>query len=175
MKPSSAGIGERVAAFGFDYIIIAGYLLFIVVVGLIVNRFFPTFTSSLFGNPLFGQTTGFLLITLPVSLYYILFEASAWQATWGKQRKGLKVTRTDGTRLTLPRSIGRTLLKFIPWELTHTCIWQIRFAQQPPSPLITMGFVLVWILIGANLVSLWISPIHQSLYDRLVETYVVKG
>src|SRR5664279_5491539 len=105
MQPTSAGMGERILAFGFDYIIIAGYLIFIVAVGLVVNSLFHTVTSLLFGNPLSGQTTGFLLITLPVSLYYILFEASAWQATWGKQRKGLKVTRTDGSRLTLPRSI----------------------------------------------------------------------
>ena len=174
MKLFHAGLGERVTAFAFDYIIITGYLFFIVAIGLVVNMFFPTITLALFSNPLSGQMTGFLIITLPVSLYFILCEASTWQATWGKQRKGLQVIRVDGAQLTILRSIGRTALKFIPWELAHTCIWQIRFAQPAQSPIITVGFVLVWVLIAANIISLWISSMHQTLYDRLAGTYVVK-
>jgi len=41
---------------------------------------------------------------------------------------GLRVIRTDGARLSKTRALSRTVLKFIPWELTHTLIWQIRFA-----------------------------------------------
>ena len=113
------------------------------------------------------------MLTLPVALYFALLESSSWQATWGKRRRGLKVMGTNGERLTRTRAIGRTLLKFIPWELAHTCIWQISFAPQEPSPLITLGFVLVWLLIGANIVKLWLSPTHQTLYDRLAGTYVI--
>ena len=173
-KLPSAGFGVRVTAFVFDYLIIAGYLIFVVAAGSILNAFFPIIANELFGNPYSGQMTGFLIITLPVSLYFILFESSGWQATWGKRRLGLRVTRTDGTRLTVLRAGSRTLLKFIPWELAHTCIWQINFAQDAAKPLITMGFALVWILVGANIVSLWISSKHQTLYDRLAGTYVVK-
>ena len=174
MKASQAGLGERIAAFAFDYIIIAGYLLIFVAVGLIANIFFPAIAHQLFGNPLSGQMTGFLLITLPVSLYFIVCESSPLQATWGKLRMGLRVTRTDGTRLTIMHASSRTLLKFIPWELAHTCIWQISFSKQTPPSWINMGFVLVWILVGANFVSLWTSPTHQTLYDYLAGTYVVK-
>jgi hypothetical protein len=49
----------------------------------------------------------------------------------------------------------------------------ISFAQQEPSQIITVGFVLVWILVGANIVSLWISPTNQTLYDWLTSTYVL--
>jgi uncharacterized RDD family membrane protein YckC len=175
MKPSYAGLGVRVIAFAFDYIIIAGYLLFVVAAGFAVNMFFPAVAHKLFGNPLSGEITGFLIITLPVSLYFILFESSASRATWGKRMKGVQVTRTDGTRLSILRASSRTLFKFIPWELAHACIWQISFARQQPSPFITMGFVLVWILVGANFISMWISSTHQTLYDRLAATYVVKG
>jgi uncharacterized RDD family membrane protein YckC len=173
IKLSFARLGVRVTAFTLDYIIIAGYLLFIVALGILLNTFLPAVAHRLFSNPLSGQITGFLMITLPVSLYFILFESSAWQATWGKRKKSLQVTRTDGSRLTILRASGRTLLKFIPWELAHTCIWQISFAQQEPSQIIMMGFTLVWILVGANLVSVWISPTHQTLYDWLASTYVV--
>ena len=175
IKHSYARLGVRVIAFAFDYIIIAGYLLFVVAAGIVVNTYFPAVAHELFSNPLSGQLTGFMIITLPVSLYFILFESSAWQATWGKRKKGLQVTRTDGTRLTFLRASSRTLLKFIPWELAHTCIWQISFNRQAPPQIIIVGFVLVWILVGANIVSLWISPTHQTLYDWLSGTYVVKG
>ena len=173
IKHSYARLGVRVIAFALDYIIIAGYLLFVVAVGIVVNTYFPTVAHELFSNPLSGQITGFLILTLPVSLYFILFESSAWQATWGKRKKGLQVTRTDGTRLTFLRAGSRTLLKFIPWELAHTCIWQISFARQAPPQIIIVGFVVVWILVGANIISLWISPTHQTLYDWLASTYVV--
>ena len=129
-KPHSAGLGVRVTAFVFDYILIAGYLILVVAAGSIVNALFPLIEHALFGNPLSGQITAFLIITLPVSLYLILFESSAWQATWGKRSLDLRVTRTDGTRLTILRTGSRTLLKFIPWELAHTCIWQISFAHK---------------------------------------------
>ena len=41
--------------------------------------------------------------------------------------------------------------------------------------LVTAGFVLVWALVGANVVLLWISPTRQTLYDRFAGTYVVRG
>ena len=144
-------------------------------VGSTINLFLPAIAQGLFRNPISGQIAGFLIITLPVNLYFILFESSTWQATWGKRRLGLRVTRKDGTRLTLLRASSRTLLKFIPWELAHTCIWQISFAKEAEKPIFTMGFVLVWILVGANIVSLWTSPTHQTLYDRIAGAYVVKG
>jgi uncharacterized RDD family membrane protein YckC len=114
-----------------------------------------------------------LLITLPVTLYFALGESSTWQATWGKRRQRLTVIGLTGARLSRTQALVRTVLKFIPWELAHTCIWQIRFAPSDSSPLITAGFVLVWILVGANLVSLLRSRSHQTLYDRLAGTYVV--
>lgn len=173
IKRSYAGLIVRTIAFALDYIIIAGYLIFVVVLGTALNTFFPIVAHRLFSNPLSGQIIGLLIITLPVSLYFILLESSIWQATWGKRKKGLQVTRTDGSQLTILRASSRTLLKFIPWELAHTCVWQISFVQQEPPQIIIMGFVLVWVLVGANILSLWISPTNQTLYDWLTGTYVV--
>jgi len=172
-KRSYARLGVRITAFASDYILIAGYLIIVVAIGITLKVFFPAVTNRLFSNPLSGQITGFLTITLPVSLYFILFESSVWQATWGKRKRGLQVTRTDGSRLSILRAGSRTLLKFTPWELAHACIWQISFTQQESSQIIIVGFVLVWILVGANIVSLWISPTNQTLYDWLTGTYVV--
>ena len=69
--------------------------------------------------------------------------------------------------------LGRTLLKFIPWELAHTCIWQVSFAGQESSPLIYVGFASVWVLVGVNIISLLLSKSHQTLYDQLTDSFVV--
>jgi uncharacterized RDD family membrane protein YckC len=172
---SYADLWSRVLAFAFDYLAILLYLIVLFIISLVVSLVLPTIASTMFGNPVSGQIIGFFTLTLPVTLYFALLESSPWQATWGKRRQRLKVICTNGERLTRTRAISRTLLKFIPWELAHTCIWQIRFALQEPSPTIMAGFVLVWILVGINVIKLWLSPTHQTLYDWLAGTYVVKG
>lgn len=169
-----AGLWTRILAFGFDYLPIAIYLVVMVMLGLVLGAAFPELQQVVFGNPVFGQIAGFFIVTVPISLYFVLFESSAWQATWGKRKRHLQVISADGARLSKKRSISRTVLKFIPWELAHTCIWQISFADQTTSPIITFGFILVWILVGANAISLLVSPGHQTLYDRLANTYVIK-
>jgi uncharacterized RDD family membrane protein YckC len=173
MNDSYAGLWPRTKAFALDYLIIVGYLLFLVALGLAVNLTYPTITQTLFGNPISGQLTGFLVVTLPVTLYFALLESSAWQATWGKRKLGLRVIRTDGARLSFLRALARTGVKFIPWELAHTCIWQIRFAAEESSPFITAGFAFVWLLAGLYILSLHISKTHQALYDQVAGTVVI--
>ncbi len=89
---------------------------------------------------------------------------------------GLRVTDAHGGSLPLARSLVRSILKFVPWELTHACIWRIPgwpFAPQTPPPIITAGLVLVWVLVAMYIISLLVSKTHQILYDRLTGAYVV--
>jgi len=85
------------------------------------------------------------------------------------------VTDVAGRRLSILRSIGRTMLKFVPWELAHACIWQVTFARDSSSAIYILGFAIVWLLVGANVVSLLVSPTRQTLYDRVAGTVVVRG
>ena len=129
----------------------------------------------MFGNPWTGQITGFFTMTLPVTLYFALFESSSYQATWGKRWQGIKVIYNDGKRLSRGRAVGRTALKFIPWELAHTCIWQLQFNGQKLSPIIFTGLALVWVLAGIYALTLLTSSKKQALYDQLINTYVVNA
>lgn len=169
-----AGLWVRTLAFALDYLIIAAYLILLVAISLALNGVWPTLTQRLFAHPFSSHVVSFLLVTLPVSLYFALSEVSVRQATWGKRKLGLQVTDTNNRRLSLARSLGRTALKFIPWELAHTLIWQVRFAPADGDAWITSGFVLVWVLVGANLVSLLWQSTHQTLYDWLAGTYVIR-
>ncbi|MCC6456704.1 MAG: RDD family protein [Caldilineaceae bacterium] len=168
-----ATLWQRIKAFALDYILIAGYLILLVALGVGMNWALPDLAQMLFGSRIRGQLISFLLVTLPITLYFALFESSPQQATWGKRKMGLRVVGSDGARLSFARSLGRTLLKFVPWELSHTLIWQLRFAQPELEPLISAGFALVWLLVGANLISVWVSQRNQTLYDLLTRSCVV--
>src|SRR5690606_28098626 len=116
----------------------------------------------------------FLLVTLPIALYFAASESSARQATWGKQKLKLIVSDRAGNRISFWRALGRTLLKFIPWEMAHTLIWQIQFSEGEPAGWINYGFALVYVLVGLNIASLLISKTRQSLYDWIAGTYVMR-
>jgi uncharacterized RDD family membrane protein YckC len=167
-----AGLWMRVKAFMFDYFIILGYVIAITLV-FVILRLTSAHIDALFADRLRAQAVVFLILTLPVSLYFALHESSARQATWGKQRAGLRVTDRDGNRIRFWRSLARTMLKFVPWELSHTLIWETTFSQGATSTLVKYGFALVYLLIGANIASLALTRTKQSIYDLLAGTYVL--
>ena len=164
-----ASFGQRIAAFMWDYLIIACYIL--VITGLFwlirANEWF-------FTNRIQAQISVFFFLTLPVILYFSVLESSVQQATWGKHKMGLKVMDYNGNGISFLRSFVRTLLKFIPWEVSHTVIWQISFFPQTNPLLINIGFGVVYLIIGLNIASLLMTETHQTIYDLLVKTYVEK-
>ncbi len=169
-----AGLWPRSLAFAVDYLVIAAWLALVTAAGAVVNRVAPTVTATLFSSPLSGQATAFLLVTLPVTLYFALLEASPWQASWGKRKLHLQVTTTAGARLSRAWALARTALKFVPWELAHTCVWQItRAPDQAPSASVLAGLGLVGGLVAANIASVLADRRRRALYDRLAGTVVV--
>lgn len=168
-----AGFWQRVKAFVFDYFVILGYLVVITAAGLLFRQFTQGF-EWLFADRVRAQGTVILILTLPVSLFFALGDASLKQGTWGKRRVGLKVEGKNGDRIGLGRSLLRTGLKFIPWELSHTLLWEIAFSNGASSVLIDYGYAFVYLLIGLNIASILLTKTKQSLYDLLAGTYVVQ-
>lgn len=169
-----AGFWQRAAAFALDYLIILGYLWGIVLLSLLANQRFGV-NEWLFADRIRAQLVAFLLVTLPVTLYFASSESSPQQATWGKQRLKLKVADIHGNRIGFWRAFARTLLKFVPWELSHTLIWQIYFSPQSELIWINYGFALVYLLSGLNVLSLALMKTNQTLYDLLTFTYVISS
>jgi len=167
-----AGFWQRVGAFALDYVLLFIYLAVILGLDLLASALSASF-RSLFLNRILAQLIAFLLVTLPITLYFAINEASPRQATWGKQRLGIRVTDSNGMRISFGRAFLRTLLKFVPWEIAHTLVWQIKFYQQF-SPAITGGLILVYTLVGLNIISLVLTKTHQTLYDLAAKTYVIK-
>lgn len=168
-----AGFWQRVKAFAFDYFIILGYLIVITLFFLLLRQV-PGAVEWLFADRVRAQATVILILTIPVSLYFAFGEASVQQGTWGKQRVGLKVIDKNGNRINFGRSLIRSLLKFVPWEISHTLLWEIAFSKGSPSPLINYGYAFVYLLVGLNIASVLLTQTKQSLYDLLAGTYVVQ-
>src|SRR5690625_5666491 len=105
---SNAPFKIRIYAFLLDYLVILIYAIFVVST---ISFIFRTYITHLFSSsPVTAELTGFLLITLPVSLYFILFECSKWQGTLGKRRMGIRVVDRFGQRIGIGRSVFRTTI-----------------------------------------------------------------
>ena len=112
----------RLKAFLFDYILIFCYLLVLFALNMLI---FPALQQFFNGSLVVAQLAGFLMVTLPVSLYFAIGD-SVWAGqSFGKKKTGIRVVNLNGTALSLPRSLFRTALKFLPWELSHYLVYRL--------------------------------------------------
>ena len=179
VKDSLRLLWLRLLAFALDYVVISLYLALLVVVSFVVARTDagPGF-RALFSGPNSAELTAFLVLVLPVLLYFAVFESSPWQATWGKRVLGLRVETTRDARVGFPRALWRNALKLIPWELTHACLWRIPgwpLAPETPPLWITIGLSLVWVIVAIYALSLALSRSGQTLYDWLAGVRVIRA
>jgi len=70
-----AGFWKRAGAFALDYIIILGYLLGLTLLSLLANTLFGA-NQWLFTDRIRAQSVAFLLVTLPIALYFAGSESS---------------------------------------------------------------------------------------------------
>jgi uncharacterized RDD family membrane protein YckC len=86
-----------------------------------------------------------LVVTLAGALYWPVMHASRRRATFGKSIVGLRVTRFDGRRISLLRSLWREIAKFFS------------------SALLLLGYIMAAF-----------TPRKQALHDLMSATYVVR-
>ena len=122
-----AGFIKRLKAFGFDFLLIVGYIILLAVGAMAVIKISGFFGLSLRWpeNPLLADLLAFITLVLPVILYFSLQESSPKQATWGKNKTGLRVVNANGGTLTQRQAFVRSLIKMIPWQIAHTCLFHI--------------------------------------------------
>ncbi|MBS4203598.1 RDD family protein [Bacillus sp. FJAT-49754] len=161
----------RIYAFLLDYLVIAIYCIFVAGT---ISFVFKSFLTPLFsGSPVIAELTGFLLLTLPVSLYFILFESSKWQGTWGKKKMSIRVLDRASKRIGLGRSTVQTAIKFLPWEVAHFGMW--RLIHPTVFSEITI-MVILYVAMFTVLIYL-LSPLsnkkRRTIYDWIAGTKVV--
>ncbi len=168
---------QRVAAFAIDYAVIAAYI------GLLTGAGFASraLLHQQLGLPrtdsekIHDHAVAFLTLTLPVALYFALSEASRSQATFGKRARRLRVTTTDGQRVPLGRSLVRSAVKFAPWELAHTAIWQTPGQPfvSPPGAWNVAGYALALGGAAWYTAALFVGDLRTP-YDHVAGTIVVE-
>lgn len=172
-----ARFSQRLKAFALDYLLIFVYI--IVLAGVNFGIFFRGKAleeiSPIFDSPIAMDTTAFFTLILPVILYFTLQESSARQGTWGKRKAGIRVVNSQGGILTKMQAFMRSLVKFLPWQMTHTSIYQIKeIVPGGPSELFDItGFVLVYFLVGIYVFSALMSKKHRTPYDWISGSYVI--
>ena len=115
----------------------------------------------------------FLVISLPMWLYFILCESNPRQATLGKSLLGLKVTDMDGSRLTVFTATWRTACKLAFFEIGHLSFLFPTPLFDEPNPSFRVGFVIVIALMLVYFVVTLLTPHRQSVHDLIAKTLVV--
>lgn len=163
---------QRFKAFLFDYVCILAYLIVLVGVNVFI---FPSLQNFFDGSLIVAQFTGFLMVTLPVSLYFIISDSLIGGQSFGKRRMGIHVVNYKGGALSLPHSILRIAIKFLPWELSHFLVYRLVHIGDDEVPL-EYYFIggLVYALMFAYILTAIFTKKKQSLYDIVVRTQVVK-
>lgn len=162
----------RCKAFLIDYLFILIYL----VVLFIFNVFlFPSLQDFFNGSLIVAQFTGFLMVTFPISLYFIISDSKMWGQSFGKRKTGIRVVGKNGDTLSLLHATFRTILKFLPWELSHFLVYRLIYIGDGEVPIIyyLIGG-LIYALMFAYILTAIFTKQKQSLYDLLAKTQVVK-
>lgn len=167
--PKRVSFGTRVIAFLWDYLIISGYLILLVLVSYVAK---PLLAPLFEADPISAEITGFVLITLPVYLYFALCEGSKSHATWGKRKMGIRVAGIYGKPIGYGPALFRSAIKFIPWELAHFTIWHMVIPSGYPDYVLYILLAAVYGLVFFYLISPVWNKNNQTIYDVISRTVI---
>jgi uncharacterized RDD family membrane protein YckC len=157
---------RRYAALVVDYVVILAYMGTLRLVLFVAPQI-----RTWFNRPSTAHIAAFFLLTVPVSAYFVLLEASPSRATFGKRLTHIRVESFDGGTLTPGHSIVRTVVKFIPWELSHAAIWRIRFGVDHSTAVWLL--VAAWGFVVATLVCVSLDRHQRAIHDFMAGSVVV--
>lgn len=162
----------RLKAFFIDYLFILAYLALLFIANVFI---LPDLQKFFQGSMATAQFTGFLMVTLPVSLYFVISEVLFNGQSVGKKKLNMQVVGAEGEKISLRKSVFRTILKFLPWEMSHFLIYRLMEIGEEPVP----GFYMIvgiWIyaLMFLYILTAIFTEKKLAFYDRIAKTKVVK-
>src|SRR4051812_26379220 len=103
-----ASILLRFKAFLWDYILIFLYMILLFVLSVFL---FPSIQNLFTGSPASSQFFGFMLITFPVSLYFIISDSEIGRQSFGKRKVRIQVVGENEESVSVFRLTVRTIMK----------------------------------------------------------------
>lgn len=171
----AAAYWKRIAAFLLDWAIFAIYLAALFILSHAgLEDILEHISPGLFRNPLAFDILAFVTVVLPFAICSALLEQSSWQGTPGKRIMKIKVETLTGTKLEFAQSLLRSGLKFLPWQLAHTAVFQILLGHESRQSFFLGLSVLAQVLVLANIIAAILGRQKQSLYDRISGTRVIE-
>lgn len=153
---------KRVLAFIIDYAVIIMYAGCLFLASTFLSSQFDLQLS--FNSPFKNQIISFTSLTLPVFLYFFLFEKSKLKGTIGKRILKLKVIdATEGKKGNL---FLRNFLKLLPWEIAHIGVYQIAFYNNENLGVLIL-LIAPQVIVIIYIISVFLSKGKQSIYDKL--------
>lgn len=170
----SAKLRKRFVAIIIDLAVFSGYLgvlALLSVTGLQgwIEEMFP----NLFRNPLAFDLLAFITAVLPLFTYFSLMEQSPGRGTLGKRIMKIRVETTLGNRLSFARSLIRSTIKFLPWQLAHTAVFQLLLGPESLFPVFMALSILAQLLVVGNILSLLLGKERRAVHDLISGTRVV--
>lgn len=162
----------RLKAFMLDYLLILAYLAVLAIFNIFL---FPSLQNFFSESLVVAQFTGFLMVTLPVSIYFIISDSVIGGQSFGKRYMGIKVVNERNETLSILHATCRTILKFLPWELSHYLVYRLIYLGNAEVPLnyYIIGGIIYALMFAFILTSIFTKR-KRSLYDIVVKTQVIK-
>src|SRR5699024_2917418 len=158
----------RVYAFLLDFFVIAIYGIF--VVGTISFVFRPYIESLFSSSPVTAELAGFVMITFPVSLYFILCDCYIWQGTLGKRKMVFSVVVVIQQHIGICCLVILIVIKFVPLEVVDFGILQLIL----PSTLSEMNVLIILNAVNIAILVYFIVPLtnkkRKNVYDWVAGT-----
>lgn len=145
---------RRLAASLNDLIIIAGWVVFTALVGLGLRAIDWT-PSTPAGWDLYAWCT----LVAPTIVTFAYLDAT--RRSPGKRRFGLFVVGPNGSPLGFTRSLVRSTIKFAPWQLAHTAVFQLAAGNDDPLWFGLSITAQVWVLLSC----LGVAITRRGLHD----------
>ena len=114
----------------------------------------------------------FASVSVPIWFYFALFWSSSWQATPGMLAVGIDVGDLTGARIGFWPALVRAVVLLVPFEINHAAMLHPRPIWSDPKPGFRAGFALVWVVVLAYVVLVFVTEHRQSLHDLIAGTTV---
>ncbi len=166
---------ERVGGWGLLARRVAAYLLDILLLFIVLAPLGQLILGLRGATPRSGPEIAQTILwnfSLPAWLYFALSEGSASGATLGKRLLALQVRTERGSRLGLGRSLARTAVKLLPWELVHIFAFALSADLSEFRPLQLGGVSVANLLTLTYLVVVIATRGRRSVHDFVAGTLV---
>ena len=173
MQTESNNTIKRLKAFAVDYCIILIYIGLLFGITLLISKIFSVSLQNV--GAVSGQLIGFATLTLPVILYFTLFENSKHAGTLGKRMFDLEVVSKNLSKASFGQLLIRNCVKFLPWELAHFFVFRLFDSGRnnaSPQDWVLAGLIISQGLVVIYLLFLFLNINNRSLYELLSSTLV---